>query len=87
MQFDLAERAIAQYTQEGETVFDPFGGLFTVPYCAVQLRRRAISVELNPGYFFDGCAYVRAAEQKASAPTLFNLLEAAEQEEAVIEVS
>lgn len=76
MQFDIAERAITQWTQEGETVLDPFGGLFTVPMCAVKLKRRAIGVELNPGYFLDGSVYVKAAELKASTPSLFDLEEA-----------
>jgi hypothetical protein len=62
----------------GETVLDPFGGLFTVPMCAVKLARKAVSIELNPGYFYDGCNYVRAAELKASTPTLFDLMEAEE---------
>jgi DNA modification methylase len=75
MQFDIAERSIAQWTMPGETVYDPFGGLMTVPYCAVQLGRRGIGVELNPGYFYDGCAYVQAAAKKANAPTLFDALE------------
>lgn len=78
MQFDIADRAIAQWTMPGETVFDPFGGLFTVPMCAVKLGRQAVSIELNPGYFYDGCNYVKAAELKASTPTLFDLLEAEE---------
>jgi hypothetical protein len=78
MQFDIADRAIAQWTMPGETVFDPFGGLFTVPMCAVKLGRQAVSIELNPGYFYDGCNYVAAAELKASTPTLFDLLEAEE---------
>jgi hypothetical protein len=78
MQFDIADRAIAQWTMPGETVFDPFGGLFTVPMCAVKLGRQAVSIELNPGYFYDGCNYVKAAELKASTPTLFDLMEAEE---------
>jgi hypothetical protein len=82
MQFDIADRAIAQWTMPGETVFDPFGGLFTVPLCAIQLGRKGVSIELNPGYFYDGCNYVKAAELKASTPTLFDLIE---DEEAPIE--
>ena len=82
MQFDIADRAIAQWTMPGETVFDPFGGLFTVPMCAIKLGRQAVSIELNPGYFYDGCNYVKAAEIKASTPTLFDLIET---EEATIE--
>lgn len=73
MQFDLAEREIRQWTNEGETVFDPFGGLFTVPMTAVKLGRKAIGVELSSSYFYDGCVYVQAAELKASTPTLFDL--------------
>ena len=75
MQFDIADRVIRQNTMEGETVFDPFGGLMTVPYCAIPLRRRAISCELHPGYWADGMAYVKAAEEKFSAPTLFDMTE------------
>jgi DNA modification methylase len=75
MQFDLANRVIAQNSMEGEIVFDPFGGLMTVPFCAVPLKRRAISCELNPAYFRDGVAYVKSAEEKANAPTLFDVTE------------
>ena len=58
-----------------ETVFDPFAGLMTVPYCAVKLGRCGVGVELNPTYFRDGVAYVEAAAREASAPTLFDLLD------------
>jgi DNA modification methylase len=75
MQFDIADRVIRQCSQEGETVLDPFGGLCTTCYCAIPLKRRAISIELNPMYFKDGVAYVKSAEQKANAPTLFDITE------------
>ena len=58
-----------------ETVFDPFAGLMTVPYCAVMLGRCGVGVELNPTYFRDGAAYVEAAARGASVPTLFDLLD------------
>jgi hypothetical protein len=73
LQFDICDRVIAQYSMEGELVYDPFAGLMTVPLCAVQLGRRAYGVELNPGYFLDGCAYVEAAVRKMAMPTLFDL--------------
>lgn len=80
MQFDIADRAITQYTMRGETVFDPFGGLMTVPYRALFLGRRGLGVELNPRYFFDGCQYLKAAEKEISMPTLFDLGAADEQQ-------
>jgi hypothetical protein len=58
---------------KGETVLDPFGGLMTVPYCAVKLGRAAIGIELNPLYFRDGVAYVRSVAGSVKAPTLFDL--------------
>jgi len=75
MQFDIADRAIAQWTNEGETVYDPFGGLMTVPYRAVKLRRFGIGCELNPAYFLDGAAYCKAASDEMSMPSLFDTLE------------
>jgi hypothetical protein len=72
MQFDLADRVIAQMSMEGETVFDPFSGLGTVPYRAVKLKRRGMGVELNPRYFLDACNYLKAAEQEMAMPSLFD---------------
>lgn len=78
LQFDIVDRCIARYSEKGETVFDPFGGLMTVPFRAMKLGRKGRAVELNPAYFLDGCKYVEAAAREMSMPTLFDLLEAAE---------
>lgn len=74
LQFDLVDRAIAQYSEPGETVFDPFGGLMTVPYRALKQRRKGVACELNPAYFLDGCAYVEAAAREMSMPSLFDIM-------------
>lgn len=73
MQFDLADRVIEQFSMEGETVFDPFGGLMTVPYRAILQRRHGVGFELNPAYFTDGVAYCRAAAEEMAMPALFDL--------------
>lgn len=78
LQFDIVDRAITQYTMPGETVFDPFGGLMTVPYRAILLKRCGIGVELSPQYFRDGVAYCQEAERDVAAPSLFDLLEGGE---------
>ncbi len=72
------ELAIADH--EGETVFDPFGGIMTVPHCALKLKRKAIASELNRRYFLDGAGYCKAAEEEMAMPGLFDLLEAEHQE-------
>jgi hypothetical protein len=77
MQFDIADRAIEQWSMPGETVLDPFGGLMTVPYRAVLKGRKGIGIELNPAYFLDGAGYCKAAEQEMAMPDMFAALEAA----------
>lgn len=76
LQFDIVDRAIAQMSMPGETVFDPFGGLMTVPYRAILQGRFGLGVELNPGYFMDGAFHCAAAEERVAIPSLFDLLEA-----------
>lgn len=73
LQFDICDRVIEQFTQPGETVLDPFGGIMSVPYRAVLKGRRAIGIELSPQYFWDGCQYLKSAEAEMSMPTLFDL--------------
>jgi hypothetical protein len=75
MQFDIANRVIAQFSMPGETVLDPFSGIGTVPMCAVELGRKAIGIELCRSYFIDGATYTEMAAQKLKSPTLLNLTE------------
>jgi hypothetical protein len=74
LQFDIVDRLIERYSNPGDLVFDPFGGLFTVPYCAMALGRQGRAVELNPGYFRDGVSYLEAQQRKLSIPDLFAVL-------------
>lgn len=74
LQFDIVDRAIAQYTMPGETVFDPFGGLMTVPFRALKAKRKGVGIELNPGYFLDGAAYCEAAAREMAVPDLFDAI-------------
>lgn len=81
LQFDIVDRLITRYSNEGDLVFDPFGGLFTVPFRAIKLGRKGRASELNTGYFLDGLKYLEAAERDAAMPTLFDLMEAEQEEE------
>lgn len=74
LQLDLVERLIERYSNEGEVVFDPFGGIGTVPYCAIRKRRFGLATELNHEYWRDGLSYLREAESAVTAPTLFDLM-------------
>lgn len=73
-QFDIVDRAIARYSNAGETIYDPFGGLMTVPYRCIKLGRVGIATELNPVSFKDGVNYCKSEEYKITVPTLFDEL-------------
>ena len=75
LQFDIVDRLIERYSNPGETVYDPFGGLMTVPYRAILKGRKGRASELNTAYFFDGVQYLRAAEREVSMPSLFDGLD------------
>ncbi|MEQ6327308.1 DNA methyltransferase [Pseudomonas chengduensis] len=81
LQFDIVDRAIVQYSMEGETIYDPFGGIMTVPVRALKLKRKAIASELNPRYFLDGAGYCKGAEEDMAMPDLFALLDAEQQDD------
>ena len=74
LQMDIVQRLINRYSNPDELVMDPFAGLFTVPEQAVRMGRRGIGIELSTDYFRDGLGYLRAAEETAEMPTLFDLL-------------
>ena len=59
----------------GDVVLDPFGGLMTVPYCALNKGRKGWGIELSPTYFLDGAQYCAQAANKKEAPSLFDFLD------------
>lgn len=73
LQFDIVERLIRRFSNPGELVYDPFGGLMTVPMMALRMGRRGRGVELNPGYWADGVKYLEAEERSQNMPTLFDV--------------
>ncbi|MBU8819575.1 DNA methylase N-4 [Mycolicibacterium goodii] len=76
LQFDIVDRLITRFSNPGELVFDPFGGLGTVPLRALKLGRRGRGVELNPAYYFDAVKYLQAEERQRDMPSLFDLEDA-----------
>jgi DNA modification methylase len=72
-QLDIVERCIVNWSNEGDEIADPFGGIGSVGYEAIRLGRKAHLTELNPEYFSYGVGYCREAEHKRNVPTLFDL--------------
>jgi hypothetical protein len=72
LQHDIVDRIITRFSNKDDLVFDPFGGLMTVPVRAIRLGRRGYASELNPDYWRDGLRYLRNEEQRQNNPTLFD---------------
>ncbi len=66
LQLDIVDRLIERYSNPGDLVLDPFGGIGSVAYCAVKLGRRGYSIELAPEYHADAISYLHAAEIEAA---------------------
>ena len=74
LQLDIVDRLINRYSNPGDVVLDPFGGIMTVPAQAVKHGRFGIGVELNSDYFRDRLGYLQAADDSVGVPTLFDLI-------------
>lgn len=75
LQLDIIERLITRYSNEGDIVLDPFGGIGSTPMTAIKMGRYGIGIELNPDYFRDGVGYCKAEEDKIDVPTLFDFMD------------
>ena len=75
LQIEIVDRLIERYSNVGDTIFDPFGGLMTVPVRALHLGRHGLATELNSDYFRDGVGYLKAEEIKKGEPSLFDFLD------------
>jgi len=51
LQLDTIERIIHLYSNEGDTVFSPFGGIGSEGFAALKMNRKSISIELKESYF------------------------------------
>ena len=51
LQLEVIRRAVQLWSNPGETVFSPFGGIGSEPYVALEQGRKAMAVELKPSYY------------------------------------
>lgn len=75
LQLDIVERLIDRYSNKGDVILDPFGGIGTVPLTAMKMGRYGMAIELNNSYFRDGVGYCQAEEAEQDLPTLFDIIE------------
>ena len=66
LQLQVIERAIQLWTNPGDVVLSPFGGIGSEGYQAIKMGRNFIGVELKESYWKQGCANLAAAETEQS---------------------
>lgn len=74
LQLDIIERLITRYSNKGDVILDPFGGIGSTPMMAIKMGRYGIGIELNNEYFRDGVGYCKAEEDELNVPTLFDFI-------------
>lgn len=77
LQLGTIERCIRLWSNPGETVLSPFGGIASEGYMAVKLGRRAVLVELKRSYWRCGVRNLERIEAELATPDLLSLIEAA----------
>jgi len=73
LQLGTIERCIKLYSNPGETVLTPFGGIGSEGYTAVKFGRKAVLCELKPEYFNVLVKNMRNAESENKTEDLFSL--------------
>ena len=75
LQLDTIDRILHLYSNEGETVLSPFGGIGSEGCSAIKMNRKSISIELKESYFKINEANHKAfVEEKNSLLTLFDVI-------------
>jgi len=73
LQLDVIDRALHLWTNPGDTVLSPFGGIGSEGHQAVKMGRKAVLAELKGSYYKQLVKNMQAAEIAAAAPQLFDL--------------
>ncbi len=75
LQLGTIERCIKLYSNPGETILTPFGGIGSEAYTALKFKRKAIAIELKPSYYSLLIRNLRAIEAEQKTPSLFDMIE------------
>jgi len=74
LQVPLIERCVRLWSNPGDLVFDPFGGIMSTPVGAIRHGRRGLGFELKPSYWRQGVRYLERETALVERPTLFDLM-------------
>jgi DNA modification methylase len=64
LQLDVIDRIVDMYSNRGETVLTPFGGVGSEVYSPVSLGRKAIGIELKDSYWKQGVLNLQETDKR-----------------------
>lgn len=73
LQLTVIRRAIELWTNPGDVVLDPFDGIGSTGYVALEMGRRHIGIELKDSYFQQAAANCKAMENTPDQLSVFDL--------------
>lgn len=76
LQLPTIERLIGLYTNPGDLVLTPFGGIFSEIYQAVKMGRRGLAFELKKQYFDVGVKNMQSLEMEKKQLDIFSMMPA-----------
>ena len=71
LQLEVIRRALKLWSNPGDVVFSPFGGIASEGYVALQEGRKFKGAELKRSYWVQGCANLAEAESQSKDGDLF----------------
>jgi len=74
LQLDVIERLVDRFSNEGDTILDPFNGVGSTVFQALKMRRKGYGIELSNSYWGHSVAHCEQAESQMATPTLFDLI-------------
>lgn len=72
LQLPVIERGIRLWTNPGDNVLSPFGGIASEGVGALRLDRKYIGIELKDAYFVQGVKNLKRAESESKSGDLFS---------------
>ena len=73
LQLDVIHRALQLWSNPGDTVLSPFGGIGSEGYEAIKMGRKSISIELKESYYNQNVKNHAIAVRETKEGTLFEL--------------
>lgn len=75
LQLEVIQRAIRLWSNPGDTVLSPFGGIASEGYVAIKEGRKYLGIELKESYFTVAVENLKAANNELKEGTLFEVNE------------